>query len=162
MQAMQPITLHYSEGLLRRAVRAFWWHVTRWSYAVPLAVGGAALAVGLWRGDRSWVVGVLGTLLGCLVLISATVYVGHYRSSLGYFRRMRVPEATLELGEERFRLTSELGMSEIGWDAITGVRRYPEFWLLYFSRAQFMTLPTADLPEEARTLILARVKELKP
>jgi hypothetical protein len=158
---MKPITLHYSEGLLRRAVRTFWWQGTGWSYVVSVALCCAWLAFRLWSGDRSWVVGMLGALLACLVVISAVVYVVHYRASLGRFRRMRVPEATLELGEERFRVTSDLGASEIGWAAITGVRRYPDFWLLYFSRAQFITLPTADLPDEARTLILAKVKELK-
>jgi hypothetical protein len=158
---MKPITLHFTEGLLRRAVRAFWWQGTGWSYVVSVALCCAWFAFRLWSGDRSWVVGMLGALLAFVVVISAAVFVVHSRASLGRFRRMRVPEATLELGEERFRLTSDLGASEIGWNAVTGVRRYPEFWLLYFSRSQFVTFPTADLPDDARALILAKVKELK-
>jgi hypothetical protein len=55
---MKPITLHYSEGLLRRAVRTFWWQGTGWSYVVSLALCCAWLAFRLWSGDRSWVVGM--------------------------------------------------------------------------------------------------------
>jgi hypothetical protein len=71
---------------------------------------------------------------------------------------MRVPEATIELGEERFRVTSDVGMSELDWSTVIEVSRYPEFWLLFFSRAQFITLPAADLSAEAREFILAKVK----
>jgi hypothetical protein len=41
---------------------------------------------------------------------------------------------------------------------VTAVRCFPEFWLMLFSRAQFVTLPLADLDIEARELILDRVK----
>jgi len=157
---VEPLTLHYSEGLLRRAVRAFWWQAIGWGRAAWLAFVATLLVVLVWKGDRSWAVGLLGGTLGCAVLVSATVYVTHHRASLARFRRMRVPEATLELGDERFRITSDLGTSELGWDAVSGVRRYPEFWLLYFSRAEFITLPAADLPDEARALILARARDL--
>ena len=158
----EPITLHYSEALLRRAVHAFWWRETGWSFVGALAVVCALLAGLVWSGERSWWVGALGAFVACAALVSATVYVTHYRASLARFRRMRSPEATLELGAERFRVASELGTSELRWDAVAGVCRYPEFWLLYFSRAEFITLPTADLPEQARAIILGKVRNLKP
>jgi hypothetical protein len=34
----------------------------------------------------------------------------------------------------------------------------PTFWLLFLSRAQFITLPLADLDTEARSFILDRAK----
>ena len=157
---MEPLTLHYSEGLLRRAVWAFWWRATGWVYVASLAFATTFFTVLVWTGDRSWWVGLIGGMLACWLLVSATVYLTHSRASLGRLRRMRVPEVTLELGEERFRLTSDLGMSELGWDEVSGVRRFPEFWLLYFSRSEFITLPAADLPDEARALILARARDL--
>ena len=158
---MGPFTLRYSEGLLRRAVRAFWWRSSGWRSVVTFTLGCAFVAALIAKGDRSWLVGMMGAMLGCLVLVWTSVYVTHDRASLGRFRRMRVPEVRLELGEERFRVTSDLGVSELGWDAFVGVRQYPEFWLLYLSRAQFITLPAADLPDEARDLILAKVKNLR-
>jgi len=158
--AMEPLRLHYSEALVRRAVRAYWWAETGWSFVVPLALLAAWFASLVWRGDRSWWVGALGSLLAFCVLISATVYVTHYRGSLRRFRRMRVPEATLELGPERVCLASDVGTGEMEWRAFTSVRRFPDFWLLYLSRAEFITLPTADLPDDARAFILGKVKDL--
>jgi hypothetical protein len=157
--AMEPLRLHYTEALLRRAVRAFWWAETGWSFVVPLALITAWFATLVWRGDRSWWVGTLGALLGFCVLISATVYVTHYRAAFRRLRRMRVPQATVELGPDRIRLASDVGVAEMEWRAFTGVRRFPDFWLLYFSRAEFITLPAADLPDEARTFILAKVED---
>jgi len=158
----EPVTLHFSEGLLRRAAHAFWWRETGWSYVGVVAAMCAFVAGMIARGERSWWIGALGAFVACMAMVSATVYLTHRRASLARFRRMRVPEATLELGAERFRVASELGTSEIRWDAVTGVCQYPEFWLLYFSRAEFITLPTADLSEEARAIILGKAKNLKP
>ena len=57
---MTQITLHFSETLIRRAVKAFWWRTTGWSYffAVVLVLGSFCYA--LWTGDRSWWMGVSG------------------------------------------------------------------------------------------------------
>ena len=99
---MEPLTLHYSEGLLRRAVWAFWWRATGWSHVALLAFASAVFGARVWSGDRSWAVGVIGTGLAFFAALSATGYVSHYRESLGRFRRMRVPEATLELGRSTF------------------------------------------------------------
>ena len=69
---------------------------------------------------------------------------------------MQSPEATFEVGDDRFRITSDVGSSELLWSTITEVWQFPEFWLLFFSRAPFITLPLADLDNEARELILSR------
>src|SRR5688572_19574362 len=98
---MEPLRLHYSEALIRRVVRAYWWRETGWSFSALLALLGTVFAMLLLGGDRSWRVGALGTFLVICALLSAAVYVTHYRTSLGRLRRMRVPEATLELGDER-------------------------------------------------------------
>lgn len=71
---------------------------------------------------------------------------------------MRSPEAIFELGEERFRITSDVSTSELAWSTITEVWRFPEFWLLFLSPAQFITVPVADLDSDACEFILGRVK----
>ncbi len=71
---------------------------------------------------------------------------------------MRTPEAMIELGEERLRFSSDVGTTELEWSLITEVWLFPDFWLLFVSRAQFMTVPAADLDPEARNFILAKAK----
>ena len=155
---MPPIKLHYSETLVRRAVKAFWWRTTGWSYVLAfllLLVGFTSL---VWSGDRSWWVGLFGTVLGFAVAFGAALYIVHYRASLTRFRRMRAPEGTIELGEDRFRITSDVGSSELLWSVVTELWRFPDFWLLFVSRAQFITLPTANLDPSARAFILAKLQ----
>ena len=155
---MPPITLHYSEALVRRAVRSFWWRNTGWGFLLACLGILFGFSYGLWSGDRSWWVGLFGAGLGFVVVMAGTLYFIHARGSLARFRRMRIPEATLELGEERLRMSSDVGTTELVWSTITEVWRFPEFWLVFFSRAQFVTLPTADLDPTAREFILSKTQ----
>jgi len=154
---MEPITLRYSEGLLRRAVRAFWWRTTGWTYVAAFVLLLCSFSYLLWIGDRSWLVGVWGAVLGLAVTFGIALYAIHYRGTIGRLRRMRKPEATIELGEERFRLSSDVGTSELAWSAVTEVWSFPEFLLVFLSKAQFITLPTSDLGTQARDFILGKV-----
>jgi hypothetical protein len=153
-----PVTLHYTEPLVRRAVRAFWWRVVGWKFIAALLLLFIALAIGLAHGDRSWWIGALGTVLAFGLLFAATIYITHHRSSLTRFRRLQKPESTLELGETHLRMESDSGSAEISWSTTTALWRFPDFWLLFLSPAQFITLPTADLDECTRDFILAKLK----
>jgi hypothetical protein len=117
-----------------------------------------AFCFAVWSGERSWWVGASGTVLVLAVILSATVYVTHLRRSLGVLRKMQSPEATFEFDEDRFRVSSDLGTSELKWGMITEVWCLPDFWLLFVSQGQFITLPLADLDADARAFILAKVK----
>lgn len=153
---MITIQLHYSESLVRRAIKAFWWRTIGPLFLFTFVLLFAWLGFALWRGDRSWKVGVVGSVLAVGVAFAIALYMVHYRSSMGRFRRMGVPEASIQLGEERLHLRSDAGASEFPWTAITEIWRFPDFWLLFFSKAQFFTLPTADLNAEACEFILAK------
>jgi hypothetical protein len=155
---MNPIKLHYTEPLIRRAVKKFWFRVTGWRLFTALFLLLAFLVYSIVAGDRSWSVGVTGSVFAMGVIFAVTLYVLHYRTSVGRLRSMHTPEATLEVGDEKFRMTSDVGSAEMKWDSVTAVWRFPEFWLMFFSRAQFVTLSLADLDCEARQVILDRVK----
>jgi hypothetical protein len=153
---MTQVKLHYSEALVRQAVRSFWWRSTGWLYVLAMLLLLFSFCSALWSGDRSWWVGVSGTVLTLGIIFAVALYFVHYRATLTRFRRMRQPEATFELGDERFRISSDVGTSELAWGTITEVWRFPDFWLLFLSRAQFITLPAADLDTNAREFILAK------
>jgi hypothetical protein len=71
---------------------------------------------------------------------------------------MRVPIATIEFDEEHFRLSSDAGTSELLWAAVKEVWSFPEFILVFLSKAQFFTLPMSDLGKEGCDLILAKAR----
>jgi YcxB-like protein len=153
------VTLHYDEQLLRRVVLSFWWRVVGPSTVVALLVAVAGLVMVISNGDRSWFVGFLGTVVGMCVIFIVMVYVIHYRNVMHKFGAMGNPEATLVASEESFSLSSGLGSSTLRWASIKEVWQFPTFWLLLFSKAQFVTIPLADLTPDAKAFIVARVQD---
>jgi hypothetical protein len=153
----QETTLIYSEALVRRAIFKFWRRTLGWRYPAALMLCAVGLVGMLLKGDRSWLVGLVGAgfLLG--VVMCALLYVSHYRNSLGRFRALEGAEATLSLDSETFTLTSSEGSSTMPWKAVTEVWKFQEIWLLLFSKAQFVTLPLASLTPEMRSAISDRV-----
>ena len=155
---MAPVRLHYSELLVRRAVKAFWWRVIGWRVLIAELVVGASFLSLLASGDRSWLVGVIGAVFALGTLFLGALYLVHYRSSVGRFRRMRTPEATFEPIADGFRVASDTGLAEIPWAEVKELWQFPDFWLVLLSPAQFMTLPTADLDEGVRALLIEKIK----
>lgn len=152
---MRPFKLHYSEALVRSAVGAFWRRVTGWRYFAAVALVLVSLIFSLASGDRSWWVGASASVLCLAAVFAVALYVVHFRGAITRLRRMKSPEATFEVGEDRFRVTSDVGSSELAWSAVTEIWQFREIWLLFLSPAQFITLPLADLDSEARDLILS-------
>ena len=101
-------------------------------------------------------IGVLATTAFLSFVMMAATYIVHLRRSLERLRSMGTPEATLDLGEERFCITSGIGACEMQWLLIRKAWRFDGVWILFFSASGFMLLPTADIPTDAREFILAK------
>jgi hypothetical protein len=151
-------TLEYSESLLRSAAFAYWRRLLGSAYGLATAVVAVSLLALLQSGDRSWVVGALGSFLFMAVAFSVAVFVTYLRGSLSKFRRMGSGSASLVASEEHLSVSSKLGTTTVPWSAVAQVWRYSEFWLLVFAQRQVVTIPLAGLSLEARAFILARVQ----
>ena len=151
-------TLAYNETLIRRSSFAFVWHTC----GLPFVAGVPLLAFGIvWLvalGDRSWQIGSLATTLIFASAIVATVYFSQYRNALTKLRCMDTPLAGLVVEDATFSITTGTGRNTLRWATITKVWRFPGFWLLFFSKAQFFTVPIASLSPEMQAFILVRVK----
>jgi hypothetical protein len=154
---LHKTTLNYTESLLRQAVYAFWRRTVGVGFFVALSLLACSLAWMLWQGDRSWAVGAVGAFLFFGFGFAALVYVVHLRNTLGKFRAMGAASAELELGEASFVVSSSLGSSTLAWSAVTEVWRFESFWLVLFSKAQFVTLPLACVGPEMQAFIVSRV-----
>lgn len=158
---MYTVQLHYTEPLVRRAILAFWCRNTGWMFFLVYVFLVGGVGVALYAGERSWWVGVVGATLGIVGLLAAASYFIHLRGSLARYRRMKDPTAILEFDEQKFRVASDVGVSEMNWSVITDIWCYPEFWLVFYSRSQFMTLPMAGFDERNREFFLAQVSSAK-
>ncbi len=151
-------TLRYSEQLIVQAVRLYWVRSVGFGLLAAVALMIAFLAWRLTEGDRSWVVGLAAAVVLLGVLMPVTVYVAHYRNSMGKFRRMVRPVAELVADQESVTISSDAGSSSLKWGLVKEVWRSETLWLLLLSKSQFMTLPLADLSAEMREFIIERVK----
>jgi hypothetical protein len=154
---MAEVRLCYTEPLLKRAVRCFVFRAIRRQLG-PLFYIAVAILIGclfflIAHHDRSWAVGFIMATILFVAVFFVTIYLAHYRNTVGRFHQMQNPEATLSLGEEQFTVTSELGSATMPWSAITEIWQYPDFWLLLFSKSQFSVLPIKGIDEQVRAFI---------
>lgn len=148
--------LSYTPSLVRRAVLA---HVCRslgtgGILSFLVVVAGAVLVVG--SDPWSWYSGVLSGIVAVLTLGIAGVFLLHYRQAMGKLARMGEPHAVLELSDAELRVSSRSGTFAAPWATFSDLWQF-DFWLLIVGQGQFMTLPLADLPGEARAFLLARM-----
>jgi hypothetical protein len=54
-------------------------------------------------------------------------------------------------------ISSELGSSALPWTRFVDVWKMREFWMLFLAPNQFITLPVANLSEEALAFLRARL-----
>jgi hypothetical protein len=152
------VTLKYSEGIVRAAALASWRRAFGVRFVIALVLVGASLMLLAWRGDRSWFVGMLGTVLVLGVVFAVVAYLVSLRSSLRKLHQMRTPEATFQGQSSGFHITSELGTIGLPWGAVKRVWRYPHFWLLVLSRSSQLTIPLAAVGSDTQSIILERIK----
>lgn len=149
--------LHYNKALLRQAVLGFWHRTVGTGFLVVLVV--AALGVGtLWsEGDRSWLIGAMATMVLVGLLITTAVYVVHYRNTMRKFSAMAAPQARFVAQPDTFTIDSGIGSVTLGWSSVRTVWRFQHCWLLLFSKAEFVTLPLANMPAGMQSYIIERV-----
>ena len=151
-------TLHYNLALLRKAVLSFWWRVVGLRFLIVLTMLSAGLIYLLLQGDRSWQVGALATIIFLGISFLVLLYTNHYRNGLQKLKDMGAPQASFEASESLFSFKSGAGSASFPWTTVTEIWRFDGYWLMLFSKAQFVTLPTTDIPLDFQTFILERVR----
>lgn len=149
--------LRYDTALLQEALFGFWWRAITGRLMVAIVVCVALFAY-LWlAGDRSWLVGAVGAVLLLGIGMIAAVYSVHSANMRRKLKDMGAPEATFTAAESSFTVVSGAGSSTLPWSSVTEVWKLRRCWLLLFSKAQFITVPIADVPEDMRAFVLSQI-----
>jgi hypothetical protein len=154
-------TLIYNEKLIRCAVWSYWKRTVGGLYPLVLLALTTYFFVLLFKGDKTWLVGLIGTLLGISYLLLAGIYAVHFKRSISKFREMGnlgSLNATFQTDDHSFTVNSAIGTSTLKWSTVKEIWRFQDVWLLLFSKAEFMTLPLINLPLDMQTFILEKVK----
>jgi hypothetical protein len=152
------VAVAYSPSIMLAGVRRFWWRHAGRDALLGLAGVVAALVIWLACGVEHWSVFLLLGVFGLLLSVSVGVYFAFRVRSLHRLRLMEQPSATWSFDEAGFSAESSLGQSRVPWSAIREVWRFPDVWILCFSRYDHSILPASDLSPEVLEFIASRVQ----
>jgi hypothetical protein len=150
-------TVRYSRDHCLATAWRYWQRRLGYRYALELAIG-AGLLVLATQGPYRWIEVALMVAVGIFAFLGAAIFVIHWLRGLQGLAALDPPTSTWTLTEECIAQRSSLGESAIAWERLPEVWRFPDLWLLIWGRDVFSTLPTAQLPPEARRMIERKVK----
>lgn len=151
-------TLDYDQALIKRAVRSYWRRVAGWRTVLAMILCLTSLSIFLLRGQRSvFPMLVALAVLICLVFL-AVLYLVRYQKSMARLRALGRPQSVLIVDDEGLTSRSTQGEMTVSWSAVAQVWKFPDYWLVFFSRADFITIPLASVPAQMQVFIDERVR----
>jgi len=104
-----------------------------------------------------WLVVLLASVPALGIAFSLTMYFAHYRHALRKLAAMGNSTGVLELAESSLSLSSGAGASTLPWSSIKEIWQFKTYWLCLLSKAEFFTIPLADMSPQAAAFILDHV-----
>jgi len=159
MSGVWEITTEVSDREFVQALNRYW----RRAVGVRIAVLWSLLLVvliGFYVGGvMPRTVLVVGTFVMLMVTFAALGgYVRYISESKQQRKKLEDHSVRFRFSEDGVGISSELGSSELKWRAFDRVVKYPNMWLLFVGKRQFLILPTANINEELAALIEQAVK----
>jgi hypothetical protein len=155
----REVTVKYSPELIKFAVWQFWVRSIGPRGFISFVVVLLAFVYFLIAGDRSWILGFLGSVVGLCIVFGVLSYNIYLRRSMEKFKRMDTPTAKFRFTDDRIGIESDIGWTELSWKMIEKVWKYPKVWLVFIAKQGYVTLPTADIDDELQQFITRKVQE---
>ncbi|UCD48935.1 MAG: YcxB family protein [Phycisphaerales bacterium] len=154
---MDAVTVRYTRDMMLRATTCFWKR--------HFGLHGLAALVLLWVGiavlwlmaARAWHTVALSTGAVIVLILLVGVYFFHRHRALARLARLEDGAVEFRFEEEGLGIASSLGTSMLKWSAFERLWKFPDLWLLFISKQQYLVLPVDELPPEALELVDARV-----
>ena len=127
-------------------------------FGAAVAFNGICALLLHYSGYNSWLSAFSAAACVIFTALGIRVYAMNMRHITKKFHDLGTPaEVTFIAEANQFSAHSKAGGMTMPWHSITELRRYADYWLLMFSKAQFITLPTEHLSEQAQTFITERI-----
>jgi hypothetical protein len=149
-QPTMEFDVHITEELLRRvALRRMF---RNWKVIVAVAAGSLAL---LYRPNGHWGAGasIVVTALCMLPLIYLAAFIRDRRVIAAWKKTQGSEPVHYSVTEDTIKATSNLGSAEVKWVVFNELYEHRDYLLLSMGRSGHLTLPLADVPDEAEALI---------
>lgn len=156
---MDAVTVRYTRETVLRATRRFWKRHFGWRGLMAFVLLGAGVAL-LWRlAADDWYTIALSTATGMVPLLFVTVYFVHRHRVLLSLARLADGAVEFRFEEDGLSVASSLGTSTLKWTTFDRLWKFPDLWLLFISKQQYLVLPVGEIPSEALELVEARVAQ---
>jgi hypothetical protein len=110
-------------------------------------------------GGRSWYVTAFATIGVLAPVILCLSYFAYRKRYLDSLKRFSSDECVFRFSDDGVEVVSSLGESRFKWQVVEKIWRFPEVWLLFFSKHHYTTLPLDDLTPELRDFISKKVSD---
>lgn len=157
MSERRSFTVTITPEIVREASRGFVWRFFGWTGVGCVVAGLGFVLFYLTTGTFDWLAGFLAAVLLIFVLIFGVALFQRERLTLAKLKQMGSPEVRYNLDEDSFTATSSIGSTTMRWDAMKGIWRFPRFWLLFFDRATYVTVPVQGPSADDLAFIAAKI-----
>lgn len=162
---MKEIKIHYTEALLRQAVRTSYFNQLKglraWIGPVIVLCWGGFLLLPLFLGKHDWILVALTTA----VTLSVLSYIRNYREAmrltLKALREGRYEGWALSFTEDHLATSSPHGNGTFPWKVFSKIERHPTYWRLNQSDTDWILLPLDSLDAEDREFISRKTQAAK-
>ncbi len=153
----KDIHLQYTEDLTKLSVLYYCWAVTG-----KLIIWAVALSIFSFFFLTQYEGSTMVTSLIVFTLILVPTFIGflYYmtrKRALEKFRKLKDGKALFGITEDNFSLTVEGASTTLPWAAIFKIKQHPDFWIIFLRPNGYFTLPTYNLMQEDKDIILQKL-----
>jgi ABC-type transport system involved in cytochrome bd biosynthesis fused ATPase/permease subunit len=149
-------TIQFTEEHIKYACRKFFVRFVGIIFPVVCLLVATVAVLRMASGEADLLSGVFLTVavLGMVFVVAA--YFQRCAHSLSHFRKTG-KTVSYELSEELFKAKSDLGATEVKWEAFKAIWTFPKVWLLMFDKANYLTLPADQISSDIKEFLKRKI-----
>jgi hypothetical protein len=150
-------TIQFTEGHIKYACHKFFARYV----GIGLPIVGVLMLAALVQRLHSGQMDLLSGFFMAVVIMSVGIFVSAYFQRRNYaisqFKKMGNGLVSYELSDEFFKAKSNLGSTELKWEAFKAIWIFPAVWLLMFDKAAYLTLPVEQISSDVKDFFKQKI-----
>jgi YcxB-like protein len=156
------ITAEFTPHTIKTVSRRFVLRLLGTRYFVALVIMAIFLSYLVLNRVNEWTTGAIAAVLGLGILFPFILWWKTERSGLARLHRMSTPNVKFVFDDHGVTTDSELGAATVGWKSIEKIWEFPEAWLLFADKRQYVTVPRNAMTGDLKQVIKTEVEKNRP
>ena len=149
-------TIQFTEEHIKYACCKFFVRFVGIVFPVVCLLVAAVAVLRMASGETDLLAGVFLTVAVVGMVFVVVAYFQRRAHSLSHFRKTG-KTVSYELTEELFKAKSDLGATEVKWEAFKAIWTFPKAWLLMFDKANYLTLPADQISGDIKEFLKRKI-----